>query len=203
MYNRKIKTLSLPFLLIIPTLVLLVSCKTKGLNNISKPTIQKQNSEKFIPTLEKPFTTELVDYYDALSYWKKRLPQYVDHFPNELDKKNEYKMFFTPGMMQGGSVFELMIKFSDKQDAVDYFEKKSKNYKVEEVDIMKLKSSMYCFDEGFATNKNYQIKNIDVTRMIYPTWCSSQGDRKLGGIRSTIYIDKKKGLVFCVVIDQS
>jgi len=181
------------FTLILST-VLLFSCKGKKIIT---------EFESFNPTLDKPYTQDLKHYNDALSRWKKNSSEYVEHFPKKLDSNITYKLFYFPGLLQAGSYFELMIKFPDQQSALMYFYENSKNYKVEKNDIKVLKSSMYCYNESFTTNPKFKLENIDIIRMIHPIWCASQGDRKIGGIRSEMYIDKSKKIIFCVAADES
>ena len=160
------------------------------------------DSLEFIPSWEMPFTKSLDHYKYALSYWHKYLgSEYVSHFPTQLEKCNNYSFYFIPGIMQLGSRIELKIQFSSKKDAMKFFETSSKNYSVERINHDSLYYSYYCIEDSFASDTSFQFNNIDLIRLIHPTWCASQGEKKLGGITSSIYLDRHKNIIFCTATD--
>lgn len=178
----------------------MLSCKS--VKTTKNEAFIKLGSTKFEPTWDQMYTRDLTHYTFAISYWKEYLSaEYVSHFPLELKEKNAHSFFFNPAIMQGGSHIELKIQFEKRNEAEDFFYEHSKNFKVEKQYHDSLKYGWYCLNDFFITDTAYQFKEIDLIRLINPTWCLGKGDRELGGITSSIYLDKKKKLVFCVATD--
>ena len=190
------------FSIIAFSLILGVSCKDSIPKKEIKESYIELDSTEFVPSWEKPYTQDLKYYSYAISYWKDPFSEnYVGHFPTQLNSLNKYDFFFTPRILQGGSRIEFKIEFQTINEATSFFEQYSNDFEIEETGNT-IKHSMYCYDKRFATDSTFTIIDMERIRLLHPIWCGGKGDRKLGGILSSIYINKEKKTVFCAVTDR-
>ncbi len=183
---------------LITLVTLILSCSTQR----SPLSTYNTSREEFRFSYEKPFTRNLMHYNKALEYWQKpTYKEFSSHFPNTLQESAEHNFFFFPGQMQAGSRIELSIQFNSPAKALDYFETASKNYQQEFKDSEKYFLSSFCVEDQFACDSTLELKNFNLIRLLKPTYCVGQGDRKLGGIRSTIFLNKDQNMVICVAQD--
>jgi len=183
------------FLLLI--LLVNLNCTLSQNNNY------KQRDKVHKITWEKPYTSDIRYYQVSLNKWKDTYPHYVSHFPDKLSKSNTYDFFYMPRIMQAGSIIELKITFPSKIEALNFFKEESNGCDVEFTSYQKARYSMYCMSNSFYSDSLYDTSSVDKVRLLNPTWCAGQGDRKLGGISSSIYLDSKNNTVFCLAIDNS
>ena len=159
------------------------------------------NAQDSIPKFEPKgfdFTTYDLKYYKgALQYWEKFNKDYVKHFPQDLDfKNNKYEFLYNPRFLQGGSNLYLKIQFPDSTSANSFYSRIKKS----EIDfntIKELDKKWYCYPNKLHFKSGYSINDSSQVRLFYPTWCLGKGDRKLGGITTGITYNKEKNIVVC------
>jgi hypothetical protein len=152
-------------------------------------------------TWEEPFTTDIKHYKYALNQWKanERYRKLVKHFPEKLVGGESYTFFYFPGLLQAAPAMELKIKFSSMDEALTFFESKSKGYKVELISIGEIEDSMYCFQKSSMSDSLYSLENMSNYRFMKPAWCGAgSGDnRELGGTSTGIHFDRENNIVIC------
>lgn len=165
------------------------------------PETQQANTDSSNRTYEIKPSQNLDDYMEALLNWRRATyGLHTTHFPSALTGPETYELFYSRHVLQAHSTFCLKIEFSTFGGAAKYFHQKSDyNFEQEFTTTSAYTNSNYCTSTSFGFVSMYELPENCTIRLLNAALCVGQGDVKLGGIESSIALDRESKSVICWV----